>query len=63
MEVPNCVKWYISEDMMPFGGEYVMIWKEFSRVPDFFILTKHGYYLNGSQTQVSIVINSELHWF
>ena len=40
-----------------------MIWKEFSRVPDFFILIKHGYYFNGLQTQASIVINSELHWF
>ena len=20
-----CMKWYINEDMMPFGGEYVMI--------------------------------------
>ena len=29
----------------------------------FFILTKHGYYFNGSWTQVSVVINSELHWF
>ena len=27
--VPYCMKWYINEDMMPFGGEYVMIWKEF----------------------------------
>ena len=41
----------------------VMIWKEFSRVPDSSILTKHGYYFNGSWTQVSVVINSELHWF
>ena len=24
-----CMKWYINEDMMPFGGEYVMILKEF----------------------------------
>ena len=24
-----CMKWYINEDMMPFGGEYIMIWKEF----------------------------------
>ena len=23
---PIYVKWYISEDMMPFGGEYVMYW-------------------------------------
>ena len=38
LEVPSCVKWYISEDMMPFGGKYVMIWKEFSRVPDFFYI-------------------------
>ena len=41
----------------------VMILKEFPRVPDFFILTKHSYYFDGSQTQVSVVINSELHWF
>ena len=42
----------------------VMIWKEFSRVPDFFfIFIKCGYYFSGSWTQVSIVINSELHWF
>ena len=27
--VPYGMKWYISEDMMPFGGEYVMICKEF----------------------------------
>ena len=40
MEVPNCVKWYVSEDMMPFGGEYVMILKEFSRVPDFFYINQ-----------------------
>ena len=33
------------------GILHVIIWKEFSRVPDFFILTKHGYYFNGSQTQ------------
>ena len=42
----------------------VMIWKEFSREYQiFFICIKHSYYLSGSWTQVSIVINSELYWF
>ena len=30
--------WNISEDMMPFGGEYVMIWKEYSRALNFFYI-------------------------
>ena len=43
---------------------HVMIWKEFLGYHIFFIIfVKHGYYFSGSWTQVSIVINSELHWF
>ena len=62
--VTYCMKWYISEDMMPFGGEYVMIWKEFLGYQIFFVIfIKHGYYFSGSWAQVLIVINSELHWF
>ena len=33
------MKWNISEDMMPFGGEYVMIWKDYSRALIFFVQT------------------------
>ena len=36
--VPCCMKWYISEDMMPFGGEYVMIWNKLQGYQIFFLL-------------------------
>ena len=57
--ISQIVKFYLNTHNIT-----VMIWKEFSRVPDFFfIFIKHGYYFSGSWTQVSIVVNSELHWF
>ena len=37
IEVQDCVKCNISEDMMSFGGEYVMIWNEYSRALMFFL--------------------------
>ena len=46
--VPYCMKWYISEDMMPFGEEYVMIWKEFQGY-QFFLL-----YLSNTATTLVV---------
>ena len=40
MRVQDCVKWNISEDMMPFGGEYVMILKEYFRALNFFYIVQ-----------------------
>ena len=55
------MKWYISEDMMPFGGEYVMFWRISGYKLFFFIIRKHRNWQRCSLAQFRLMLHLLFH--